>query len=471
MFFDNIERYKNKVALFLNKNNKIFYKDILNISKEFQKKITDRSLTILISENCMESICGYLALLRSNSVIMMLDSSIKEADLNKLIKKFEPKYLFCSVKNEKKIPKNLFSSIHSFENFNLFKNKKNISYKLNEKLMLLISTSGSIGEPKFVKLSQENMLVNTKSIISYLNLNSSDSTITTMPMSYSYGLSIINTHFFCGASIIPNQFSLVENNFWKLYKESNPTNLNGVPYFYEMLNKVGIERILDNKLKFITQAGGKIKNKIFKNVASLCLKKNISFFLMYGQTEAAPRISYHKVGKNDLNINDVPIGKVINSGKIYLREKNGSSIETPNTEGELIYKGKNIFGGYAENYNDLSSFENITELETGDLAIKNENDVYFITGRKSRFIKIFGYRLNLDYIEKKINSNNHSVICLGLDEKLYVFTKDKKLNIQNYVNLPKEAFKIINLNNFPLNNNGKVSYKKLSELAVESKIN
>ena len=102
MFFDNIERYKNKVALFLNKNNKIFYKDILNISKEFQKKITDRSLTILISENCMESICGYLALLRSNSVIMMLDSSIKDADLNKLIKKFEPKYLFCSVKNEKK---------------------------------------------------------------------------------------------------------------------------------------------------------------------------------------------------------------------------------------------------------------------------------------------------------------------------------------------------------------------------------
>ena len=167
----------------------------------------------------------------------------------------------------------------------------------------------------------------------------------------------------------------------------------------------------------------------------------------------------------------MPIGKVINSGKIYLREKNGSSIETPNTEGELIYKGKNIFGGYAENYNDLSSFENITELETGDLAIKNENDVYFITGRKSRFIKIFGYRLNLDYIEKKINSNNHSVICLGLDEKLYVFTKDKKLNIQNYVNLPKEAFKIINLNNFPLNNNGKVSYKKLSKLAVESKIN
>jgi len=219
MIFNNIEKYRNNVALFLDYTNKIFYQDILNISDKFQKQIKGRSLTILISENCMESLCGYIALLKSNSVIMLVDCNIKTSDFQDLIKKFKPRYLYCSVRNQKKIAKNSFNLIHSFNNFNLLESIQKISYKINDQLMLLISTSGSIGEPKFVKLSFKNILQNTESIISYLNLNSSDCFITTMPMSYSYGLSIINTHFYCGGSIVPNKFSLIEKNFWELYNK------------------------------------------------------------------------------------------------------------------------------------------------------------------------------------------------------------------------------------------------------------
>ena len=124
------------------------------------------------------------------------------------------------------------------------KSKKENLYKINDQLMILISTSGSIGEPKFVKLSLNNIMVNTQSIISYLSLKSFDRAITTMPLSYSYGFSIINTHLYCGGSIVPNNFSLVDRNFWELYSKSKPTNINGVPFFYEMINKIGVEKIL-----------------------------------------------------------------------------------------------------------------------------------------------------------------------------------------------------------------------------------
>ena len=116
MLFENIEKYKNNVALFLNHTNKILYKDILNISNKFQKQIKDRSLAILISENCMESLCGYLALLKANNVIMIVDSNIRESDLQDLIKRFRPKYLYCSIKNQKKITKDSFNLIHSLNN-------------------------------------------------------------------------------------------------------------------------------------------------------------------------------------------------------------------------------------------------------------------------------------------------------------------------------------------------------------------
>ena len=464
MFFDNIHKFKNNVALFLNDNNKVYFRDILSISNKFQKIIKKRSLTILIVDNCLESLCGYIALLRSNNVIMLLDSNIKDKDLKFIINKFLPEFVFCSLVNQKKLPKDFFNLVYSFNNFNLLKNNKKNLYKINDQLMILISTSGSLGEPKFVKLSSDNIITNTRSIISYLNLQSSDRTITTMPMSYSYGFSIINTHLSCGGSIVPNNLSLVDKNFWKLYSISNPSNINGVPFFYEMLNKIGFKRILKNKPRFITQAGGKIKKEIFKNIAKECLENNISFYLMYGQTEAGPRISYHKVKKSDLNTSDIPIGKPVPKGKLFLRDNNDLLIKKKNVEGNLIYQGKNIFGGYAESYLDLNSFDNNIELKTGDLGFQDKMGKFYVSGRKSRFIKVYGYRLNLDYVEKKLNSKGLNVACVGVNEKLYIFSLNSNFKLKNFIDLPKNAYKVILLKKFPLNDNGKISYNNLIKL-------
>tara|TARA_B100001964_G_scaffold188168_1_gene209411 strand:+ start:282 stop:1682 length:1401 start_codon:yes stop_codon:yes gene_type:complete len=464
MFYDEIEGFRNNVALFLDQTNQIFYRDIVDISEEFQKKIRRRSLTILITENSIECICGYISLLRGNNPLILLDSRIRNKDLKFIIDKFAPHFIFCSISSQKKLPNNLFNLIYSFKGFNLLKAKKNLSYKINDQLMILIGTSGSLAEPKFVKLSYRNIHANTQSIISYLNLKSSDRSITTMPMSYSYGFSVINTHLACGGSIAPNNYSLVDNKFWKFYSDSAPSNINGVPFFYDILDKVGFEKILGKKLKFLTLAGGKVEKKTFQNIANNCLQNDISFFLMYGQTEASPRISYHKVTKEDLDKNNIPIGKAIPEGQIILRSDSDLIIKDQNIEGELIYKGKNIFGGYAKSYEDLNSFDNKLELKTGDIGIKNKDGNFYITGRKNRFVKIYGYRVNLDYLEEKLSSKDSTVACIGINEKIYIFLSKKMSKMESIIDLPKNTYSVLVLKKFPLNDNGKISYNDLANM-------
>ena len=117
MFYDEVERFKNNVAIFLDQTNKIFYRDIVDISEKFQRKIKKRSLTILITENSLECICGYISLLQANNPLILLDSGIKKEDLKFIIDKFAPEFIFCSVACQKKLPKNFFNLLFSFNHF------------------------------------------------------------------------------------------------------------------------------------------------------------------------------------------------------------------------------------------------------------------------------------------------------------------------------------------------------------------
>ena len=461
MFLDKIEKNKNKIAIYLDKNNSILYKETIKSSDYFLKNCKKRGLAILVADNNIESLLGYIALLKSENTIMILDTNIQQEDFNIIIKKYAPSYIYCSKHKVKFILQKNFDLIYNFKNYNLLKNKKSHSYKINGDLKILLSTSGSLGEPKFVKLSSNNLKINTKSIVSYLNLNSSDRTITTMPMSYSYGLSIINTHLFSGASIVLNENGIINNKFWELYKDSSPTNINGVPFFYELLIKIGLKRMGNDNLRFITQAGGKLDLETFRKISNYTNKNKINFYLMYGQTEASPRISFYKVKKDYLKFKTPPIGKPIPGGKILLKDDKNNLINKKYKEGEIYFKGPNIFKGYSTSHKDLIKTKNMKELKTGDIAYRDEKNLFYIVGRKSRFIKPYGHRLNLDFIEEKFLRKSYKVACIGVKDLLYIFSIKKILRIEKIIDLPRNSFKIIYIKNFPLNSNGKISYKDL----------
>ena len=105
-------------------------------------------------------------------------------------------------------------------------------------------------------------------------------------------LSILNTHFQQGGTIIVSRKSIIQKEFWEIFKDFKITSFNGVPYIYEMMNKIGLKRIFSKNLRYITQAGGKLGEKLSLKLAKLAIKKKIKFFSMYGQTEASPRMSF-----------------------------------------------------------------------------------------------------------------------------------------------------------------------------------
>jgi len=447
-------------SILASKNNFISFKFLEKQSYNIRKKIKENSLVIFFANNDVESIMLYYALLKHDVTILLLNDTLNLKEALRYIKDYKPSYILFPKKNDYEIDN--FKIIFENKKFYLSKNRIHINYILNNDIKFLLTTSGSTRDPKCVKITLDSIKKNTESIIEYLEITSKDKTVTTMPLNYSYGLSVINSHFMAGASIIPTHYSVIEKKFWDLIIKNKITNLNGVPYFYEILNRIGLKRLNElKKLRFLTQAGGGLEQNVFLSLKNYCHKNKKLFYLMYGQTEASPRISYIKVNKNILKPS---VGKALPGGKLYLINNN-KNINKIDTEGELTYEGPNIFSGYAENFNDLKKIETIKFLNTGDLGIFDKKGNFYITGRKNRFIKLFGYRINLDHVEDILRSKKSNVAAIFSKDRIYVFS-EKKINNFKKINIPKN--KIINhvLGKLPKLKNDKIDYKRL-----EKKIN
>ena len=462
--FNNIYKNKNKNSIITEKNEVISYKNLLKSVDEFSKNIKKRCLVFLLCQNNLETIVGYLGFIRSDCVVSLIDEGINPELLESLISKYEPDYIFLPQKKTKFIKH--FSLLYSYTNYELLEKKNKRYFKLNDDLMLLISTSGSTGSSKYVRQSYINVQSNTESISKYLCISDKDVAITTLPMSYVYGLSIINTHLSKGGCLVLNNKSVLEKSFWNVLQQNKVTNFGGVPYTYSILDKINLNNYNLKSLKYTTQAGGKLNLNITKKIIRKYEKLKIKLFVMYGAAEATARMSY--LPWKDLKNKIGSIGKPIPGGKFYIIDKNNKKINVPNKSGELAYKGKNVCMGYARNINDLSKDDqNNGFLKTGDIGYQDKDNFYYLIGRKDRYIKIYGMRINLDELEEIILKFGSESMCIGEKEnKISIFvTNNKKINeLKKYLvtltNLHPSTFLIKVIDKFPLNKNLKKSYQK-----------
>ena len=289
-----------------------------------------------------------------------------------------------------------------------------------------------------------------------------------LPMHYSYGLSIINSHLISGARILLTEKSIVEKKFWDFLKEQKATSFSGVPYTFETLYRLKFFDMRLPHLKILTQAGGKLKKDLSLAFAKFCLKKGKKFFVMYGQTEASPRMSY--VPPNLSVKKNGSIGIPIPGGKFELIDEKGNQIDKPNKIGELIYIGPNVFMGYANSSKDLGKNSvRSGKLFTGDIAKRDKDNFYYIEGRKTRFVKIFGRRVSLDSLELILQDNFGQCICIGNDEKITILSKkkDKKDVIIKFISdLVKINIKVLDFKHIidiPKTSSGKINYKYLEK--------
>jgi|WetSurMetagenome_2_1015567.scaffolds.fasta_scaffold09300_4 long-chain acyl-CoA synthetase len=442
----------------------IMHADISDFSLAINKAIQHRCLVFCLCQNTVGSLCGYISFISGRIVPVMLDANVDSGFLAGLIKLYKPQYVWLPDHRIKEfLPVNIIFSRHKYSLIELYSDGY---FPLHKDLAMLLTTSGSTGSSKFVRISYENIEANAASIADYLSIDEYERPITTLPMCYSYGLSVINSHILRGGTILLTSKGLLDADFWKFLKTYKATSLAGVPYTYKILHKLQFSRMDLPSLKTLTQAGGKLNNELNKEISRFCSSSGKQFFVMYGQTEATARMSY--LPPQDLSTKQGSIGIAIPGGEFSLIDENGKEIKEHDVTGELVYKGKNVSMGYATSYEDLKKEdENHGTLHTGDLAKRDSDNYYFIVGRKRRFIKIFGNRINLDETESLLENIIPDCACGGEDDHMIIYITDKTriAEIQNFISVKTginpTAFSFRQCAEIPKNSAGKTNYSDL----------
>ncbi len=469
----NLRKFSNNVALIDESGNQLTYDQLNTEATILADKIESRSLVFSLCTNSIGSVLGYTAFVNSGKAVpVQLSSNLDLSLLLNLLQTYEPKYLWIPRGLHNDLFEGNVDVIHEAHDYTLLKTRFDKEYSLFDELALLITTSGSTGSPKFVRQSYENLLSNAESIAKYLKLDSTERPITTLPMNYVYGLSIINSHFLVGATLLLTDKGLMQKEFWDFFKTTQATSFGGVPYTYEMLNKLRFYRMKLPSLRTMTQAGGKITPELHEKFAKYAAENDKQFVVMYGAAEATSRMGYlppeRAVEKKG------SMGIPIPGGKYSLIDENGNSINTPFTTGELVYEGKNVTLGYAECGEDLVlGDERHGVLATGDMAQFDNDGFYYVVGRKKRFLKIYGNRVNLDEIDRLIKGNFSiiDVASSGVDDHLYIFltepdasfAEDVKGFVSRKTKLNPAAFNVIIVPEIPKNDSGKTLYKELTK--------
>lgn len=341
--------------------------------------------------------------------------------------------------------------------------------QVRQDLALLLTTSGSTGGPKAVMLSRENIVSNAKSIAEYLPMRTDDIAITSLPLHYSFGLSILNSHLWLGACVLLSDEAMLSRAFWQHVTQYGVTSLSGVPFSYQILKNLRIERMNLPDLRYLTQAGGKLPDALVTHFTTLAKDKGWSFYLMYGQTEATARIAY--LPPEYLESHGDCIGHAIPGGDLYLKDEQGQRIICSGIAAELFYRGDNVMLGYACCYKDLHGNGSCKELATGDIAELTASGLYRICGRKRRFIKVRGKRLSLDHIETLLAAQvGGNVWALGKDEELQLVYEqiEDMQSVTDFamqqLGLHPSLFKLKHVAVFPRLSNGKPDYQTLFSL-------
>lgn len=449
--FAGIERFGDATALVCEDGSRISYTTLIARADSAARFVgRHRRLVLTQMDNAIDPIAFYIGALRAGHVVIPVEGS-KSAKI--IAKPLEPNGAYV-----------IDSGTWKFVNYN------NEPISMASDLAVLLSTSGSTGSQKLVRLSHQNLWSNALAISDYLDLRPGERAITTLPAYYSYGLSILHTHLLLGHTIVLNSQSVVTPQFWDTVSKERVTSIAGVPHSYELLERVGfLDRDLP-ELRYLTQAGGKLSDTEVRKFAQWADRFNKRFYVMYGQTEAAPRMAY--LPPADASEYPDCVGLAIPGGEFRLEPIAGVS-DLPKDAGELVYKGPNVMMGYAYTQTDLALGRGPDEIHTGDIAVRNARGYYRIVGRLSRFAKLFGLRISYDAVERRLDAVGIQAAVSGDDTGLVVVTttassanRSSELLAED-LGIPASAIHVVEVEEIPRLSSGKTDYAKIRLMRPE----
>jgi len=419
-------------------------------SAEFRNSA--RSLVFLFSKNDLRSVAAYLASFETGHAAALLDDGLVPDAKAALIELYRPEWISTAVD----VPHPDYARAGEA----LWRRHSAPDAALHPDLALLLSTSGSTGSPRFVRLTRGNVEANAESISEVLGIGPAECAIMSLPMHYSYGLSVLNTHLLRGASIALTDQGLLEPGFWETFRKAECTSFAGVPYLYQILRRLDPARLNIPTLNTMTQAGGRMDPALIAKFSSWIAERGGRFFVMYGQTEATARISILPSSALPEKLGSV--GLPIPGGRAEIDPESS----------ELVYSGPNVMMGYAASREDLALGDELGgTLRTGDLARIGEDGYIVITGRAKRDAKVFGLRINLDEVENLLRAHG-PVAVVGKGEVLRIYCEygdelifaEHRRELCERLRIHHSAFVFERVESLPLTANGKIDYQKLTGL-------
>ncbi|SYZ73072.1 AMP-dependent synthetase and ligase [Candidatus Zixiibacteriota bacterium] len=390
----------------------------------------------ILFENCAEYLIAFFAVFRAGLVAVPLDTSLPPEKINAILIDSQAEILLCQAKFERHLDRMMgdtppikfiiterklqrppetvvgatLEEILSDPNLKdkIFPEKKSadsLAYDLKQEsvaapheLAAIFYTSGSTGSSKGVMLSHRNLISNTIATVIYLKLEARDKVMVILPFYYIYGNSLLLTHILAGGTlVIDNRFLYPEVVLDTMQKEQ-VTGFSGVPSnFMIMLNNSSLATRSWPHLRYFTQAGGAMAPEVVRRLMTAFPDKEI--YIMYGQTEAAPRVSYCPPEK--LNEKIGSIGIPVPGVTIKVMDDDGHEVPI-GTDGELAVLGDNVMLGYWNQPEEQKQVLRDGWLFTGDLARQDRDGYFYIVGRKKEIIKAGGKRVSAKEVEECI---------------------------------------------------------------------
>jgi long-chain acyl-CoA synthetase len=401
-----------------------------------------KSLVACLCRADTSSIVGYLASLAAGHAVMLIDAAADPRMVGPILDAYQVEFVLDGDTCER---------------------LRHPGGPVHDDLAVLLSTSGSTGTPKYVRLSRGNLDSNAAQIVEALGIDGDERAVQALPLHYSYGLSVLNSHLLAGACVVLPAASLVRPGFWAAMTAHRCTSMAGVPYTFKILDRIGFADLSLPGLRTLTQAGGRMEPATVLRFAQHMADRGGRLVVMYGQTEATARIACLPPER----VLDKPdrVGRPVPGGHLSLA-----------ADSELIYEGPNVMLGYAQRRRDLALGDvNRGLLTTGDLAQVDEEGLYSIVGRKRRIAKLSGQRVNLDELETllaphgrvaALEAAGELVLARAADEAT-VAVGDLSRRASELIHLPTRLIRVLEVDRVPRTSTGKTDYATLAgELGI-----
>lgn len=419
-------------------------------------KAFDRGLVLLVAGRDVGAIALYLAALQAGHAVFLCPATMQRDASARLIETYQPEIVLFpdhSLSESWREPYDRLARMHGYE---VMARQRRAHRSLHPDLALVLSTSASTGSAKVARLSWNNLATSAVQVAHALDIAPEERQLASLPFSFVYGLSVLNSALEAGASIVLASGTPADRAYWDKVTRARVTTLPAVTQIVDYLRTLRIDFDYLRTVFKITHSGDALDAAAFEWLYQHYGTRGVRLYLMYGQTEACGRMTVlrpeHLPGLHR------SVGRPV-----------GTSDVSISAAGEVVFRGPAVMMGYAHSRDDLALGDELNGvLPTGDGGYLDENGFLFLTGRLSRYCKIFGQRMSLDEIERDLRADG-AIAAIEQDGRLVLVTEGAPNGVSvgavaRMYRVPPQHVRIVTVDRLPRTAHGKIAYARLHDI-------